>query len=112
ARASNAVSLLVFSLPDFWLALMLLLVFAYWLPILPAGGMVDLVLHEYMGRAEGAWDRLRHLVLPLATLTVLLSAIVARYQRAALLEVLPSDFVRTARAKGVDEPTIIRRHAL
>jgi len=112
ARATNGASLLIYSLPDFWLALMLLLAFGYWLPILPSGGMVDVVLHPYMGPAAAVWDRVRHLTLPLLTLTLLITAMIARYQRAALLEVLPSDFVRTARAKGLDEPTVVRRHAL
>lgn len=112
ARATNAGSLLVYSLPDFWLALMLLLAFAYWIPILPAGGMVDVIMHDYMGPARAAWDRVRHLILPVTTLTLLISAMIARYQRAALLEVLPSDFVRTARAKGLDNRAVVGRHAL
>jgi peptide/nickel transport system permease protein len=112
ARATNAASLVVYSLPDFWLALMLLLAFAYWLPILPAGGMVDVVLHDYMTPGAAAWDRIRHLILPLASLTLLASAAVARYQRAALLDALPSDYVRTARAKGLDERAVVRGHAL
>jgi peptide/nickel transport system permease protein len=112
ARASNGASLLIYSLPDFWLALMLLLAFGYWLPILPAGGMIDVVLHDYMSPGRAAWDRIRHLILPLTTLTLLVTALIARYQRAALLEVLPSEFVRTARAKGVDERTVVSRHAL
>ncbi|HEY8174305.1 MAG TPA: ABC transporter permease [Gemmatimonadaceae bacterium] len=111
ARVTNAASLLIYSLPDFWLALMLLLLFGYWLPILPAGQMVD-TLHEYMSPGRAAWDRVVHLILPLTTLTLLLTATIARYQRAALLETLPSDFVRTARAKGVDERDVVRRHAL
>jgi len=112
ARASNGISLFIYSLPDFWLALMLLLTFAYWLPILPGGGMVDVVMHEYMGPGQAAWDRIKHLILPLTALVLIVTALIARYQRAALLEVLPSDFVRTARAKGVDERDIIGRHAL
>jgi peptide/nickel transport system permease protein len=112
ARATNAASLVVYSLPDFWLALMLLLTFAYWIPLLPAGGIVDPVLHDYMGLGAATWDRIRHLILPLASLTLVVTAVIARYQRAALLEILPSDFVRTARAKGLDEQTVIRRHAL
>lgn len=112
ARASNAASLVMYSLPDFWLALMLLLIFGYWLPIFPTGGMVDLVLHDYMSPWQAVWDRVRHMALPLTTLTLLLGAAITRYQRASLLEVMPSDFVRTARAKGVDESTVVRRHAL
>ena len=110
-RATNRVTLLVYSFPDFWLALMMLLLFAYWIPVLPAGGMVDPVMHPYMGRGEALLDRLKHLVLPLTTLTLLLSAYIVRYQRAALLEVLPADYVRTARAKGVPEGRVIARHA-
>ena len=112
ARAASGLSLFFYSLPDFWLALMLLLTFAYWLPILPAGGMVDAVMHDYMGPGAAAWDRIRHLILPLTALVVILTALIARYQRAALLEVLPSDFIRTARAKGVGEQEIVGRHAL
>jgi peptide/nickel transport system permease protein len=111
ARATNGATLLVYSLPDFWLALMLLLLFAYWIPILPAGGMVDTVMHGYLGPVAAAWDRVRHLILPVTTLTLLLTAFIARYQRAALLEVLPADFVRTARAKGVEEGEVVARHA-
>jgi peptide/nickel transport system permease protein len=111
ARVTNGATLIVYSLPDFWLALMMLLVFAYWIPVLPAGGMVDPVMHPYMGAAEAAWDRVRHIILPLTTLTLLLTAFVARYQRAALLEVLPAEYVRTARAKGVAEHDVIARHA-
>jgi peptide/nickel transport system permease protein len=110
-RLTNRATLLVYSFPDFWLALMLLLLFAYWIPILPAGGMVDPVMHPYMGPAEALWDRMKHLVLPLLTLTLLLSAYIVRYQRAALLEVLPADYVRTARAKGASEGSVIGHHA-
>jgi len=110
-RVTDRATLFVYSLPDFWLALMLLLLFAYWVPVLPAGGMVDPVMHPYMGPAEALWDRLKHLILPLTTLTLLLTAYIVRYQRAALLEALPADYVRTARAKGVSEGAVIGRHA-
>lgn len=111
-RVSNAVLLACFSVPDFWLALIALLVFAYWLPVLPAGGIVDPVMHDYMGFWAALADRLRHLVLPAATLVLLSAAAIARYQRAAVLEVLPLDFVRTARAKGVGERRVLTRHVL
>jgi peptide/nickel transport system permease protein len=91
---------------------MALLVFAYWWPILPAGHMVDPVLHDYMSGWDAFVDRLRHLVLPAASLTLLTMAGISRYQRAAMLEVLPSDFIRTARAKGLPENRVIYRHAL
>jgi peptide/nickel transport system permease protein len=111
-RALNGVSLFFYSLPDFWLALMVLLAFSYWLPIFPAGGMVDTTLHEYLGFWGRIGDRIRHLVLPAATLALLTTAAIARYQRAAMLEVVELDFVRTARAKGLPERTVVARHAL
>lgn len=111
-RVSSSVLLFLYSLPDFWGALMVLLIFAYWWPILPAGDIVNPVLHDYMSAWNAFVDRLQHLVLPALSLTLLTMAGVSRYQRAAMLEVLPSDFIRTARAKGLPERQIIWRHAL
>ncbi len=108
----SGISLLFFSMPDFWLAILALLALTYWLPIFPVGGDVDAVMHEYLGLGGRIVDRLRHLALPALTLTLLASASVARYQRAALLDVLPADFIRTARLKGLTEREILRRHAL
>jgi peptide/nickel transport system permease protein len=111
-RAVGTLSLVTYSLPDFWLALLVLLVFAHWIPLLPAGGMVDPVMHEYMSSGAQLADRARHLVLPVLTLALLRTAAFARYQRAALLDVVELDFVRTARAKGLGERAVIYRHAL
>ena len=111
-HALSAVSLFFFSMPDFWLAILALLAFTYWLPLFPVGGTVDPVTHDYMGLGARIVDRLRHLALPAITLTVLASPGVARYQRAALLDVLPADYIRTARLKGLTEREILRRHAL
>ena len=111
-HALSGISLFFFSMPDFWLAILALLTFTYWLPIFPVGGAVDPVMHEYLGLGGRIVDRLWHLVLPALTLTVLASASVARYQRAALLDVLPADYIRTARLKGLTERQILRRHAL
>jgi peptide/nickel transport system permease protein len=65
-----------------------------------------------MSPGAAAVDRLRHLVLPVASLTLLIMAGITRYQRAALLEVLPADYIRTARAKGLPERAVVWRHAL
>jgi len=108
----SGISLFFFSMPDFWLAILALLAFTYWLPLFPVGGAVDPVMHEYMGLGGRILDRLRHLALPALTLTVLASPGVARYQRATLLDVLPADYIRTARLKGLTEREILRRHAL
>ena len=111
-RATSGFLLLFYSIPDFWLALMALLAFAYWLPIFPAGGMIDQVMHDYMSFGERVRDVIAHLVLPSLTLALLSAAGVARYQRAALLDVLPQDYVRTARAKGLAEHDVVLKHAL
>ncbi len=111
-RVSSGVLVFFYSLPDFWGALMILLAFAYWLPIFPAGGMIDPVMHDYLGPWGAFTDRLKHLVLPAGTLTLLSMAAIARYQRSAMLEILPADYIRTARAKGVSERAILWRHAL
>jgi len=111
-HALSGISLFFFSMPDFWLAILTLLAFTYWLPIFPVGGAVDPVIHEYLSWGGRVLDRLQHLALPALTLTLLASATVARFQRAALLDVLPSDYIRTARLKGLTERQILRRHAL
>jgi peptide/nickel transport system permease protein len=111
-RSASGILLLFYSIPDFWLALMALLAFAYWLPIFPAGGMVDQVMHDYMSFGGRVRDVIAHLILPSLTLAVLSAAGIARFQRAALLEVLPQDYVRTARAKGLGERMVVLKHAL
>jgi peptide/nickel transport system permease protein len=111
-HALSGISLFFYSMPDFWLGILALLAFTYWVPLFPVGGAVDPVMHEYMGLGGRIVDRLRHLALPALTLIVLASAGVARYQRAALLDVLPADYIRTARLKGLTEREILRRHAL
>ena len=111
-RIISGVSLFLFSMPEFWLALMTLFLFAYRLHRFPIGGMTEVGTHEFLSSVGKVRDIARHAVLPVATLTMILSAVVARYQRAALLDVLPSEYVKTARAKGLPERTIVRHHAL
>lgn len=111
-RWLGRVLLLLYSVPDFWLGLVVLLLFAYELPLLPAGGIVDPVLHDYLPAGGRLLDRVKHLVLPVATLTLLTAALIARYQRASLMNVLPSDWMRTALAKGLSWRDAVRRHAL
>jgi peptide/nickel transport system permease protein len=111
-RASSGILLFFYSLPDFWGALMVLTIFTEWWHLFPAGNIVDPTMHDYMPAWEAFLDRVSHLVLPAASLTLLTLAGIARYQRAAMLEVLPSEFVRAARAKGVSERSLVWRHAL
>ncbi len=108
SRIDNAVNLLCFagiSVPPFWLALLLIMLFSVALGWLPAGGVSS-------AGSESLIDRARHLVLPVLTLTLASVAGYTRYIRAAMLEQLRQDYVRTARAKGVERRTLLWRHAL
>ncbi len=100
------------SVPTFWLGLLLLLVFGEWLRWFPVGGVVDPVLHGSLPWAGRVADRLWHLALPALTLGTVGAAATARYQRAAVLEVVGQDYVRTARAKGLPERRVVLVHAL
>jgi peptide/nickel transport system permease protein len=104
----NALNLTAFaslSLPTFWLALVLIMVFAVDLRWLPASGVED-------PGGGGLVDRLRHLVLPVAALAVASFGHYLRYMRAAAIEALRADWVRTARAKGASWPRIAVHHLL
>ena len=111
-RALGAGTLVFYSMPDFWLAIMAMLVFAYWIPVFPTSAMTTPVIYDYLSPAGKLLDRLWHLALPATTLALLLAAIIARYQRAAFLDVATQDFVRTARAKGLPERAVLWRHVL
>jgi peptide/nickel transport system permease protein len=93
------------SLPSFWLALLLILLFSVQLGWLPAGGI------ETVG-AGGLGDRLAHLALPVLTLTVVTAGSLLRFTRSAMLETLRQDYVRTAYAKGLGVVGVVLRHAL
>lgn len=115
SRADTAVtvlSLFFYSMPSFWLALMLQLVFALHLRVLPSSGMYDPVGIYGFTPAEALWDRALHLVLPGGALALASAAGIARYMRSSLLEVVRLDYVRTARAKGLPEVTVIFKHAM
>lgn len=110
-------SLFFYSMPPFWLALMLMLIFSLkfheWnLPFaLPPTGITS-VDYEFMTAGQKVIDRIQHLVLPVATLTLALAAGVSRYTRGQMLEVIRQDYIRTARAKGLPERRVIMKHAL
>jgi peptide/nickel transport system permease protein len=111
-RFLDRASLFFASMPDFWLAILVLLAFSYWLPLFPIGGAVDPVVHDMLSPPARFVDSLWHLVLPAATLTLLYASGIARFQRGALLDVMPLDFIRTARSKGLRERQILLRHAM
>ncbi|WP_400164453.1 nickel ABC transporter permease [Brevibacillus sp. TJ4] len=95
-NATMMFALFGISMPVFWLGLMLILLFSYYIPLLPSGG-------------NGG---LQHFVLPALALGLSSSAILARLTRSSVLEVIHQDFVRTARAKGVKEKFVIYKHTL
>lgn len=106
--ADGAISLFAFagiSVPVFWLALILIIVFAVRLHWLPASGMATV-------GDGGLLDQIRHLTLPVTTLVLANAGQFTRYVRAAMIETMRMDFIRTARAKGLDEGRLVVRHAL
>ena len=98
-----------FSVPIFWLGFIMIWIFGLWAfgldnPILPVAG--------YSKITDGLGEYIRHLILPAASLGLVVIALIARMTRASVLEVLKEDYVRTARAKGITERAILIRHAL
>lgn len=102
----STVSTLGMSVPNFWLGIVMIILFAVHLGWLPASGSGSI------GRGFDPIDRLRHLVLPAGVLAFSLMPNVVRVTRAALLEVMKSDYVRTARAKGLVEWTVLAKHTM
>jgi len=106
----SLVALFGYSAPVFWTGIMLLIAFSLLIPIFPVAGMIDVTI-------EGGWwtralDIARHMVLPVITLASIFLALYSRLCRASMMEVLGSDYIRTARAKGLSESQIIMKHAL
>ncbi len=102
--AIMGVTQLGIAVPNFWLAMLLVLLFSITLRWFSAGG--------FPGWEEGLWEGLRALTLPAIALALPQASILARVMRSALLDTLSEDFVRTARAKGLSRAQALRRHAL
>lgn len=108
--AVTVLSLVGYSMPTFWTGILLVILFGKIIPIMPIAGMRDV-------RIYGGWwvtslDVLHHLILPAFTLAIVYMAQYSRLSRASMLEVLSSDYIRTARAKGLAERLVIWKHAL
>jgi peptide/nickel transport system permease protein len=102
--AANGVALLGLSIPNFWFGLMAVLMFAIAYPVLPASGFVSFF--------DDPYQSFRHLLLPAIVLGTGLAAVIMRQTRSAMLEALSTDYVRTARAKGLGGAQVIFGHAL
>lgn len=100
-----------FSMPSFWFALMLMLLLGVQWNMFPISGMVS-TNFDYLSWYEKPWDLLSHLFLPMVVTTFGGLASVSRYARTSMLEVIRQDYIRTARAKGLPEHTVIFKHAL
>jgi peptide/nickel transport system permease protein len=105
-RAVMSLTLLAGSAPQFWLGLLLVLVFAIWLRWLPVSGM------QNMAEDGGLADLARHLVLPAVTTALGPAAIITRMVRSSVVDVLGRMHVRVARAKGLSRSTLLRRHVV
>lgn len=112
------------SIPVFWLGLMLMWIFSLTIGWTPTSGRIDMRIdiHEitklYVLDSILTWnmialkDSIKHLILPSITLATIPMAIVARFTRSSMLEVIRQDYIRTAKAKGLKESVIVRKHAL
>lgn len=96
-------AMLAANIPSFWLGLIFIQIFAVKLGWFPVAG--------YGAPDAGLFERLRHLILPAFVLGIVNSALITRFARASMLDVLSADFVRTARAKGISERQVVLRHA-
>ena len=104
-QVSLTVSFLGAGIPDFWLGLLLMLVFAVILGWFPTSGFTSIF-------AKGGITNLRYLILPALTLGIPNAALLTRLTRSSMLEILSLDYISTAKAKGLPERTVILKHAL
>ncbi|WP_338762585.1 ABC transporter permease [Massilia sp. METH4] len=107
-RAVSALMALCYSVPVFWLALMMVVLFGVTLQWFPIGGMREVGSEGWAGVRDVLW----HLVLPVATLSVYSTAVYARFTRASMIDALQEDYIRTARSKGLSGRVVVFRHAL
>jgi peptide/nickel transport system permease protein len=123
-NAGMLIALIGVSMPIFWLGILLIILFSGTLHWLPSGGRIDplvepiritgfyLIDSLLTGNTTGFIDALRHLILPATALAMYSMAIITRMTRSSMLETLQQDYIRTARAKGISEGRVIRKHAL
>jgi peptide/nickel transport system permease protein len=112
-RFSTVILFVLYSLPTFWIATMAIVFLANveYLKIFPTSGLYTLG-SENWGFFERTWDRVWHLILPVTCYTYGSFAYLSRQMRGSMLEVIRQDYIRTARAKGLKEKTVVLKHAL
>ena len=99
-----------YSAPVFWTGILLLITFSLKIPLFPVAGMVDVTVEG--GLIAKTLDVMRHMVLPVITLASIFIALYSRLCRASMMEVLGTDYIRTAKSKGLSEREIVYKHAL
>lgn len=110
-KATTVIVFVGFATPDFWLALLLMILFGVQLGWLPISGLRSLN-YEYLPLWAQQWDLIRHLILPVLVAAFGGLAGYSRYMRQSMLEVIRQDYIRTARAKGLPEEKVLYKHAL
>jgi peptide/nickel transport system permease protein len=108
-KIGGAVLYMLYSLPEFWVALLLIMLFGVKLDWLPFIGLESLNAGE-LGFWARLWDRALHMVLPTVCLTYGALAFLSRFVRGSTLEVIHQDYIRTARAKGLDDSRVMYKH--
>ena len=113
SAAVTMLALVGYSAPAFWVGILLLLAFSVWIPFFPVAGMISMKLVMEGGSFWAyAVDITWHLILPLATLSIIYLADFSRLARASMIDVLKTDYIRMARVKGLPEHRVIFKHAL
>ena len=105
-------SILGFSVPTFWMGMMLIMIFAVFLGWLPSTGRGETGQILGVATSLATWDGIRHLILPAISLSLFKTSLVIRLTRSGMRETLPMDFVKFARAKGLSDSRIIFVHVL
>ncbi len=108
-KVGGTVLYMLYSLPEFWVAVVLIMIFGVKFQVLPFIGMESIGARD-LGLFPYLWDRILHMILPTACLTYGSLAYLSRFVRGSTLEVIRQDYIRTARAKGLDDAHIVYRH--
>jgi len=108
-KLGGTILYMLYSLPEFWVAVVLIMIFGVKLHVLPFIGMESVGARE-LGFFPYLWDRILHMILPTICLTYGSLAYLSRFVRGSTLEVIRQDYIRTARAKGLDDARVVYRH--